>query len=114
MSLREEQSAFAKDVNSLLTYIHSAEWEVSFGEVLRTPEMQEIYVQTGKSKTKNSNHLLKCAIDLNFFFDGVIKTSKSDLQRFGDYWETLNPKNRWGGNWKSFQDCPHFERNQYS
>lgn len=113
MSLRHEQSAFAKDVNNLLTYIHSAGWEISFGEVLRTPEQQDLYVKSGKSMSTKSNHLLKCAIDMNFFLNGELKTSKQDLQKFGDYWESLHPKNRWGGNWKSFQDCPHFERNQY-
>jgi hypothetical protein len=29
----------------------------------------------------------------------------------GAYWESLHPKNRWGGNFKSLVDCPHFERN---
>lgn len=113
MSLREEQSAFARDFNNLLTFIHSCGWEVTFGEILRTQEMQEIYVKTGKSMTTKSNHLLKCAGDLNFFFEGTLRTTKVDLQRFGDHWESLGAKNRWGGNFKNFLDCPHFERNQY-
>ena len=32
------------------------------------------------------------------------------LRPFGDYWESLNPKNSWGGSWASFKDVPHFER----
>jgi hypothetical protein len=28
----------------------------------------------------------------------------------GDHWESLDPKNSRGGNWKSFKDLPHFER----
>jgi nucleoside-diphosphate-sugar epimerase len=29
----------------------------------------------------------------------------------GKYWESLYPKNRWGGNFSNLVDCPHFERN---
>nr|WP_223154740.1 hypothetical protein [Campylobacter concisus] len=29
----------------------------------------------------------------------------------GNYWESLNTLNRWGGNFKNFIDVPHFERN---
>ena len=31
----------------------------------RSPEQQEIYFKSGRSKTMNSNHLRRCAIDLN-------------------------------------------------
>ena len=39
------------------------------GELARTPEQQAIYFKTGRSKTMNSIHLKRCAIDLNFFKD---------------------------------------------
>jgi hypothetical protein len=84
---------------------------VTGGELARTPEQQAIYVKTGRSKTLNSIHLKRCAIDLNFFKDGQIIWDKSILAPLGAYWETLNPKNRWGGNFNSLVDCPHFERN---
>ena len=35
-------------------------------------------------------------------------SSSSSGEMFG---ESLHPKNRWGGNFKSLVDCPHFERN---
>ena len=57
-----------------------------------------------------SNHLRKCAIDLNFFRDGKLIYDKNLLLEVGTYWESLNPKNSWGGNWNSFKDVPHFER----
>jgi hypothetical protein len=59
----------------------------------------------------NSIHLKRCAIDLNFFKDGKIIWDKVILAPIGTYWESLHPKNRWGGNFKSLVDCPHFERN---
>jgi hypothetical protein len=50
-------------------------------------------------------------MDLNFFRDGKIIWDKGILAPIGAYWESLYPKNRWGGNFKSLVDCPHFERN---
>jgi hypothetical protein len=58
----------------------------------------------------DSIHLKRCAIDLNFFKDGKIIWSKEILSPLGAYWETLHPKNRWGGNFSNLVDCPHFER----
>jgi hypothetical protein len=43
--------------------------------------------------------------------DGKIIWDKTILAPLGVYWESLYPKNRWGGNFKSLVDCPHFERN---
>lgn len=111
MSLSDEQSAFLLDACKLIQYATEQGFKVTGGELFRTAEQQAIYVQTGRSKTLNSNHLKRLAIDLNFFSDGKIIWDKSILAPLGAYWETLNPKNRWGGNFKSLVDCPHFERN---
>lgn len=110
MSLRNEQEEFAKDVIKLMSFIFSSGYTLTMGEAMRTTEQQKIYVQTGRSKTMNSYHLKKCAIDLNVFRDGVLLCSKEDMQPFGDYWTSLHPVNQWGGNWHSFKDIPHFER----
>jgi len=117
MGLVSTQSEFLSDVASLIQKANELGFEVTGGELLRTKEQQEIYVNTDKSKTMNSNHLKKLAIDLNFFKDGrwINGLSKEEckkiLQSIGDFWESLRPgKNSWGGNWKSFFDAPHFER----
>lgn len=111
MSLSQEQAAFLLDVCRLIQCATDAGFMVTGGELYRTPEQQAIYVKTGRSKTLNSNHLKRCAIDLNFFKDGQIIWDKQTLAPLGKFWESLNPKNRWGGNFKSLVDCPHFERN---
>ena len=111
MSLSDEQAAFLLDACKLVQYATEQGFKVTGGELFRTAEQQAIYVKTGRSKTLNSNHLKRLAIDLNFFKDGQIIWDKSVLAPLGAYWETLNPKNRWGGNFKSLVDCPHFERN---
>ena len=111
MSLSQEQAAFLLDACKLIQYATEQGFMVTGGELTRTPEQQAIYLSSGRSKTMNSMHLKRCAIDLNFFKDGQLVSNKTLLDPIGAYWESLDPKNRWGGNFKSLVDCPHFERN---
>lgn len=111
MSLVPEQAAFLLDVCRLIQYATSQGWTVTGGELFRTLEQQQIHVKAGRSKTMNSNHLRRLAIDLNFFKDGKLVWDKNAIAPLGSYWETLHPKNRWGGNFRSLVDVPHFERN---
>ncbi len=110
MSLVEQQSTFLLHVCRLIEHATSLGFVVTGGELSRTPEQQQIYVKSGRSKTMQSYHLRRLAIDLNFFKDGKLIYDKSELHPVGDYWEALDTKNSWGGNWNSFKDLPHFER----
>lgn len=110
MILFAEQAAFLLDVCKLVKLATELDFLVSARELGRTPEQQQIYVRTGRSKTLASNHLRNCAVDLYFMKSGKLVLNKSDLQPLGDFWESLHPNNRWGGNWRSFKDLPHFER----
>jgi hypothetical protein len=111
MSMVVEQAAFLLDACKLIEYATQQGWTITGGELYRTAEQQEIYLKTGRSKTMASKHLKRCAIDLNFFKDGKLVWDRQQLAPLGQYWESLNPKNRWGGNFKSLVDVPHFERN---
>lgn len=117
MNLGQEQEAFVKDVLKLVDMAIRDGYGVRFGEVERTVEQQKLYIQAGRSKTMNSMHLKRCAIDLILILDGKVAT-REQIRPLGDYWESLDSKNRWGGNWRglvdagksSFVDAPHFER----
>lgn len=109
--LLKAQTEFAADVRRLLQYAESQGFLYTFGEAERPIEMQRIHVQAGRSKTMNSRHLERLAIDLYFFTpEGKLLFGTPELSALGQYWEALSPLNRWGGNWKSFKDEPHFER----
>lgn len=110
MSIRNEQVFFVSDVIQLISHAQKLGFEITLGEAYRTPEQQEIYFRQGKTKTMDSYHLRRLAIDLNFFKNGKYLIAKEDLQELGDYWESLSAANSWGGNWESFVDTPHFER----
>lgn len=112
MTLGQHQEAFAYDVMRLFSFLHANDYSIRIGEAQRTQEQQQLYFQRGLSKTMNSMHLQKCAIDL-FIFDKEHRflQDKASLSFAGAYWESLSDFNRWGGNFKSFTDTPHFERN---
>lgn len=117
MTLGEHQEQFAKHFTELLIKAQAMGYAVRIGEVWRPVEMQKLYVQQGRSKTLQSEHLNKCAGDLVLLRDGKICT-REQIKPLGDWWEALDPRNRWGGNWRglvdqgksSFVDAPHFER----
>lgn len=118
MSLVATQAEFLLDACKLVQYATAAGFTVTGGELWRPIEMQQLYLKTGRSKTLNSQHLDRLAIDLNFFKNGRLVGTRDELMKLGEYWESLNPKNRWGGSWRGavdagkakFVDAPHFER----
>lgn len=110
MSMVDEQAEFLLDVCKLVAFATSNGVVVTGGELYRTPEQQKIYVDTGRSKTMNSKHLQRLAIDLNFFIDGQLCYDVEKLRAVGEYWQSLSPKNSAGMFWQSFKDLPHFER----
>jgi predicted chitinase len=76
-----------------------------------------LHVKNGRSNTMNSQHLKRLAVDLNFFKaapDGTLRLTYDveELRALGEFWEGLDTANRWGGNWTSFKDTPHFERRE--
>jgi hypothetical protein len=60
--------------------------------------MSAMYAKRGIG-IKDSQHCKKLAGDLNLFKDGVYLSNTWEHKPFGEYWMTLNPDNRWGGDW---------------
>jgi hypothetical protein len=64
----------------------------------------------------DSMHLLGLAMDLNLFIKGIYSTDSIQYKILGDKWVSMNPDNRWGGDFnddgiidKGFCDFDHFE-----
>lgn len=115
MSLVAEQNAFLADVARLVSFAQSVGFEVTLGEGFRTVEQQAIYVKNGASQVSTSQHQKRLAVDLNFFRNGnwvTGPTAKTVLGCVGRFWEDLCHQNRWGGNFKTLVDTPHFERQE--
>jgi hypothetical protein len=116
MKLSDHQWQFLQHLADLITFARINGYKLTGGELERTEEMQKIYFKTGASKTMDSQHLKKLAIDLNVFFRGQLTYDWETVKVLGDFWESLDPLNRWGGDFNQddkkngFIDTPHFER----
>jgi len=124
MKLRERQSVFLLNAAKLIIWAFDNGYELTGGELLRTFDQQVLYF-TGnkivlkddgniqlesvqkKSKTLQSSHLKKLAIDLNLFIDGVYQTDKEAYKPLAEYWKSLHPDNIAGYDWD--WDANHFE-----
>lgn len=124
MSLRKQQSEFAKNIGLLINFACANGFELTFGEVFRTEFQQKYYFEKGLSKTMNSRHLQRMAVDFNIFKDDKMLFSfKGDYMAdiltakpLGDFWESLHVQNIWGADFNrngvyddNFQDPYHFE-----
>lgn len=115
MKLSEKQRIFTQNIGCLIQYAYQKGYGLTFGHAWRSPEEQRRLVNEGKSQTMNSNHLNRLSVDFNVFKDGELTWAWNDIKPLGDYWESLHPKNRWGGDWNNneikdgFIDSPHFE-----
>ena len=135
MGLVSEQAKFLFDVGRLIAKIEESGLIATAGEFYRTPVQawinsrpagSELIIMTpdkvlthwtekvGGVGSAASLHSRRLAVDFNFFVkNGEIPTSKRELlEPLGVFWESLDPKNRWGGNFKQRSgDVYHFERN---
>lgn len=133
MTLGQHQRIFTYHIGKLICYAYEQGYELSLGEAHRTQSQillnyfgYEIVkggvlgIQLKKSRrlsrTLFSIHADRLAIDFNFFLSGRLTYSFDEVQCLGDYWESLDPLNRWGGDFNKngiadgFIDTPHFER----
>jgi len=109
MTLSDKQKEFAHHASLLISYIFSQGYMCTLGESYRTPEQAMIYAKNGKG-ILNSLHCKRLAIDLNLFSpEGQYLTESALYEKFGTWWETLHPENRWGGRFPK-PDGNHFER----
>ena len=109
MSLVPAQAKFLQDAAKLILWCGEKGYTVTAGELWRTEAQQRLYVDAGLSKTMQSRHMVRQAIDLNLIIGGKLARAE-DYGPLGDYWESLDPKNKWGGRFVGFLDAPHFER----
>lgn len=98
MTLSERQMFFARNVARLILFITESNYGCTFGEAYRTPEQAELNAKKGIG-IKNSLHCKRLAIDINLFKEGVYLTSGEHYKQFGEYWASLHPANRYGGDW---------------
>ena len=108
MTLSKHQCIFCHNLAKLILKINELGFDVKIQELNRTVETQKQYVAEGKSKTMNSKHLDKLAVDLVLFKD-IELCPKEDYRIVGEYWESLG--GRWGGRF-GLEDKPKETRDK--
>ena len=116
MKLSDQQAIFTKHVINLIDFLNSLDWKVVIGEVWRREITQKWLLEKGWTKTLDSDHLYKLAVDLFVWIEGIFLNNQEEnreiMKSAGDYWKELHPKNYWGGDYKKFVDINHFGMNR--
>jgi hypothetical protein len=107
MTLGEKQELFSRLYWRLLRKAEQLGYGVRQGEVYRPREMAAIYAAKGLG-IKDSNHTRKIAADIILSVDGTVAWSGEPYQKLGDYWKSLHPLCRWGGDFRHIRDVYHF------
>ena len=110
MTLREKQSAFVVLISRLIQRADQLGYELTFGEVYRTPEQAALNAKHGVG-IANSLHTKRLAVDFNLFQKGIWLNRSEDFKPLGEYWESLSTadlKCCWGGRFASLPDGNHF------
>ncbi len=106
MSLIEQQQLFMRLLPRLIDAAHELGFEVTAGELYRTPEQAALNAKKG-SGIANSLHTKRLAIDLQLFKKQMLLTDSLDYAALGAVWKTLHPLCRHGGDF-SKPDGGHF------
>lgn len=105
--IRQLQSKHTLFVGKLIAWAYYNGYELTWGECYRTPEQAALNAKHGTGIAA-SLHTLRLAVDLNLFKDGVYQSDKEAYRPLGDFWTSIDPLCRWGGNWATRDDPFHF------
>jgi hypothetical protein len=105
--LGQRQRRFLPLLAKLIDFAYSHGYELSAGECYRTPEQAALNAQHGTG-IANSLHILRLAMDLQLFKDGMYLTDSAAYKPLGEFWKSLDPDCAWGGDWKTRTDGNHF------
>lgn len=108
-ALKDKQIRLTQNLWKLLRFIESSGYACTLGDAYRD---RRVFGDVGEFKGyghRSSAHKRRLAIDLNLFrkvngrWEFCDRTE--DHRQFGEYWESLDPDNRWGGR---FNDGNHY------
>lgn len=108
MRLSEKQAEFARNIGRLITWAFENGYSLTFGDGYRAPSLHGDFGEKKAYGAAHSVHKLRLAVDFNLFIDGEYQTSTEAHRPLGEYWKSLHPLARWGG------DFPGGDGNHYS
>jgi hypothetical protein len=105
-TLGQQQRRFLPFVSKLIDFAYAQGFELTAGELYRTPEQAALNTQKG-SGIAHSLHTQRLAVDLQLFKDGQYLSDSAPYKALGDFWKTLDPDACWGGDFNTV-DADHF------
>lgn len=105
-TLGQKQRRFTRLVAKLIEFAYGNGYELTFGDAYRSPAQAAANAQAGIG-ISNSLHTQRLAIDLNLFKDGQYLTTSEAHKPLGQFWKSLAPDCRWGGDF-SKPDGNHY------
>jgi hypothetical protein len=106
ISLSNKQALFCLNISKLIQWAYLNGYSLTFGDAYRTPTEAANNATKG-SGISHSLHCIRLAIDLNLFIRGQYLPTTLAHKPLGEYWKTLHPLNRWGGDF-SKPDGNHY------
>lgn len=101
LNLGQKQRLFTSLVARLINYAYDNGYEITLGDAYRDPRVHGDMGVKKSYSAANSSHKERLAIDLNLFKDGVYLTTSAAHKPLGEYWKSLHPDCRWGGDFSS-------------
>ena len=92
--LREKRERFTQGLAELIIFINDRKYTCAVAP-------------NGQTHMKDSLHYSGLAIDVGIYKDGNYLDKTEDYKFAGDYWKSLDPDFRWGGDFL-FPDGNHF------
>lgn len=111
--LLAKQQRFVALVATLINWAYANGYALTLGEAYRTPQQAQWNAEHGKGIAK-SLHTLRLAIDLNLFVNGEFRTDLESYRPLGEYWKTLDPLARWGGDFRDAHGNQNPDANHFS
>lgn len=99
MTLGEKQRRFTECVGKLILWAYDNGYELTFGDAYRSQEQAAANAAAGTG-ISNSLHTQRLAVDFNLFIDGAWQQNTDAHRPLGEYWKSLDPDARWGGDFK--------------
>lgn len=98
--LLEKQQTLAMMLAKLLVEMKSKGFDPVISDAYRNPMVfGPIGTRIGYGHPKSA-HKRKLAIDIDLFKDGQYLISTEHHRQFGEFWKSLDPDARWGGDFK--------------
>ena len=107
LTLGQKQRLFTKLQAQLVLWAYEQGYELTLGDAFRDERVHGAMGVKKSYSSANSSHKERLAIDLNLFKNGTYLTTTEAHKPLGEYWKSLHPLCRWGGDF-STPDGNHY------